>query len=237
MKRDPAAIAHGLETRIGHVFSRVEWLELALRHSSYVHEHGMRHTDCNERLEFLGDAVLEMISSRFLFERYPDKREGELTVERASLVCEKALAQDAERLGLGAYLMLGKGEEKMGGRSKQSMLADAMEALIGALYLDGGIEAAEAFILRFVLSGDAQRSSFTDKKTELQELLQAKDGPVIRYHTEAVSDRPDENGFVSAVFIGGEECGRGKGASKKAAEQEAAGEALEKLRAGRRKIH
>ena len=236
MKRDPGAPAHELEARIGHVFSRVERLELALRHSSYVHEHGMTHADCNERLEFLGDAVLEMISSRFLFERYPEKSEGDLTVERARLVCEQALAQDAERLGLGAFLMLGKGEEKMGGRKKPSMLADAMEALIGALYLDGGLEAAETFVLRFVLCADAEKTSFKDKKTELQELLQAKDGPKIRYCTEAVSDRPAEHGFVSAVLIDGEECGRGSGASKKAAEQAAAGEALEKLRARRRNI-
>lgn len=143
-----------------------------MRHSSYVNEHHMGRLDCNERLEFLGDAVLELVSSEFLYRNYPELPEGELTKLRASLVCEPTLAMDARALDLGEYLLLGKGEEATGGRRRDSIVSDAMEATIGAVFMDGGFEEARNFVRRFVLNDVQNKQMFQDSKTILQEMVQ-----------------------------------------------------------------
>ena len=214
-----------LQEKTGYVFRDPDLLARALRHSSFLNEHGMAYTDCNERLEYLGDAVLELVSSRFLFDAFPDRPEGELTRMRATLVCENALAAVARELELGDCLEMGRGEEKTGGRTKASVLSDAVEALIGAIYLDGGPESARAFIERFVLNDLEKKLRPSDHKTLLQELLQKK-GPVkIEYATEEQSG-PRGVRFVSEVSLDGVVLGRGAGHSKKEAEQDAAGQAL-----------
>ena len=160
-----------LEQKSGYRFRKFEWLELAMRHSSYTNEHHMARLECNERLEFLGDAVLELVSSEFLYKNYPELAEGELTKLRASLVCEPTLAYDARELDLGVYLLLGKGEEATGGRQRDSVISDAMEAVIGAIFMDGGFEEAKKFILRYILDDVEHKQLFHDSKTLLQELI------------------------------------------------------------------
>ena len=142
---------HHLEEKIRYQFNNQDLLRQALTHSSYTNEHRLSRNDCNERLEFLGDAVLELSSSRFLFEHYPEQPEGELTKIRASIVCEPTLAQCARQIGLGEYLSLGKGEDATGGRERDSILSDALEAVIGAIYLDGQFEEAKEFVYRFII--------------------------------------------------------------------------------------
>ena len=151
-----------LEEKTGYRFKNFEWLCMAMRHSSYVNEHHMGRLDCNERLEFLGDAVLELVSSEFLYRNYPELPEGELTKLRASLVCEPTLAMDARALDLGEYLLLGKGEEATGGRRRDSIVSDAMEATIGAVFMDGGFEEARNFVRRFVLNDVQNKQMFQD---------------------------------------------------------------------------
>ncbi len=211
-----------LESLIGYKFGDPGLLEHALTHSSYANERHWDKTRCNERLEFLGDAVLEVVSSDFLFKNYPSMPEGEMTKLRASLVCEQALDFCARAISLGDYLLLGKGEDLTGGRKRPSVVSDAMEALIGAIYLDGGLASAKEFIYRFVLNDIDHKKLFYDSKTILQELVQSHAGSGISY--ELVREEgPDHNKtFEIRALLDGREIGRGQGRSKKAAEQLAA---------------
>ena len=161
-----------LEERIGYRFENINLLKQALTHSSFTNEQKINRSKNYERLEFLGDAVLELVSSEFLFRSHPDMPEGELTKLRASMVCEPSLAFCARDLELGQFIRLGKGEESTGGRKRDSIISDAMEAVTGAVYLDGGMEAARAFINRFILSDLEDKQLFYDSKSNLQELIQ-----------------------------------------------------------------
>lgn len=218
-----------LEEKIGYAFHDRSLLKKAMMHSSYINEKQLPKHECNERLEFLGDAVLELVSSEFLFHAHPDMPEGELTKTRASMVCEPSLAFCARELKLGEYLLLGKGEDATGGRQRDSVTSDAMEALIGAIYLDGGFANAKEFIHRFVLNDLEHRKLFFDSKTILQEIVQAHFREHIQY--ELVNEEgPDHNkSFEVAVYIGRDFLGTGKGRTKKAAEQEAAYRSILKL--------
>ncbi len=163
-----------LEKRIGYSFQDKKLLEHAMIHSSYANEHHLGKLGCNERLEFLGDAVLEVVSSDFLFRTFPEMPEGDMTKTRASLVCEPTLAFCAQEIDLGGFLLLGKGEDATGGRGRDSVVSDAMEALIGAIYLDGGLANAKEFIHRFILNDMEHKQLFYDSKTILQEMVQAQ---------------------------------------------------------------
>ena len=211
-----------LERQIGYHFTNHTLFKQALTHSSYANEHHLSKSGCNERLEFLGDAVLELVCSDFLFSRYPDKPEGELTKIRASIVCEPTLAFCASQVSLGSYLLLGKGEESTGGRDRHSIVSDAMEALIGAIYLDGGFTNAKEFVHRFILNDMEHKQLFYDSKTILQEIVQSITEELLSY--EILSEKgPDHNkSFEVRALIGTREVGRGTGRTKKAAEQVAA---------------
>ena len=210
------------QSKIGYTFKNRHLLEQALTHSSYANEKHMKKHSDNERLEFLGDAVLEIVSSEFLFINYPQKPEGELTKLRASIVCEPTLALCTKPLDLGKYLRLGRGEDHTGGRKRKSILSDALEAVIGAIYLDGGFTNAKEFVLRFIMTDIENKQLFYDSKTILQEIVQANFKEVISYHLIG-EEGPDHNKiFRVAVHIGEEEYGVGEGRTKKAAEQEAA---------------
>ena len=218
-----------LEEKIGYCFQDQELLKHALRHSSYVNEKHMKKHECNERLEFLGDAVLEVVSSEFLFFEHQTMPEGELTKKRASMVCEPALAFCARDIDLGEYLLLGKGEEATGGRKRDSVTSDAMEALIGAIYLDGGFASAKEFIHRFILNDLENKKLFFDSKTILQEIVQGSSDEHVSY--ELIREEgPDHNKtFCTAVRIGGCTYGEGEGRTKKASEQQAAYQAILRL--------
>lgn len=219
-----------LEQRIGYLFQDKTLFRKALTHSSYVNEHRMDKLQCNERLEFLGDAVLEIVSSEYLYGKYPEKPEGELTKIRASIVCEPTLAFCADAIQLGSYLLLGRGEDSTGGRQRHSVVSDAMEALIGAIYLDGGFANAKEFIHSFVLNDIEHKQLFYDSKTILQEMVQAEVHHNVEY--EVLNEEgPDHNKtFEVCVLLGGREIGRGSGRTKKAAEQVAAYHGILKLR-------
>ena len=218
-----------LEKKIGYKFQRFDLLCQAMRHSSYANEKHMEKNECNERLEFLGDAVLELVSSEFLFFENKKMPEGELTRTRASIVCEPSLAFCARELNLGSYLLLGKGEENTGGRYRESLTSDALEALIGAIYLDGGFASAKEFIHRFVLNDLEHKKLFFDSKTILQEIVQGNFNEPIEY-TLLKEEGPDHNkSFFISVSIGNEVYGNGKGRTKKAAEQEATYQAILEL--------
>ena len=218
-----------LEEKIGYCFQDQELLKHAWRHSSYVNEKHMKKHECNERLEFLGDAVLEVVSSEFLFFEHQTMPEGELTKKRASMVCEPALAFCARDIDLGEYLLLGKGEEATGGRKRDSVTSDAMEALIGAIYLDGGFASAKEFIHRFILNDLENKKLFFDSKTILQEIVQGSSDEHVSY--ELIREEgPDHNKtFCTAVRIGGRTYGEGEGRTKKASEQQAAYQAILRL--------
>ena len=218
-----------LEEKIGYCFQDQELLKHALLHSSYVNEKHMKKHECNERLEFLGDAVLEVVSSEFLFFEHQTMPEGELTKKRASMVCEPALAFCARDIDLGEYLLLGKGEEATGGRKRDSVTSDAMEALIGAIYLDGGFASAKEFIHRFILNDLENKKLFFDSKTILQEIVQGSSDEHVSY--ELIREEgPDHNKtFCTAVRIGGRTYGEGEGRTKKASEQQAAYQAILRL--------
>lgn len=218
-----------LEEKIGYCFQDQELLKHALRHSSYVNEKHMKKHECNERLEFLGDAVLEVVSSEFLFFEHQTMPEGELTKKRASMVCEPALAFCARDIDLGEYLLLGKGEEATGGRKRDSVTSYAMEALIGAIYLDGGFASAKEFIHRFILNDLENKKLFFDSKTILQEIVQGSSDEHVSY--ELIREEgPDHNKtFCTAVRIGGRTYGEGEGRTKKASEQQAAYQAILRL--------
>ena len=220
-----------LEKKIGYDFRDFSLLKTAMMHSSYTNERRLEKYRCNERLEFLGDAVLELVSSEFLFRESPRVSEGELTKTRASMVCEPSLAMCARDIGLGDYLLLGKGEEATGGRKRDSITSDAMEALIGAIYLDGGFTSAKEFIHRFVLTDLEDKKLFYDSKTILQEMVQADRNREISYHLVGEKGPDHNKSFSVEVLIGGDVYGAGQGRTKKAAEQQAAYEAILKLRA------
>lgn len=219
-----------LEEKIGYHFQDPKLLKKAMMHSSYVNELHVPKYECNERLEFLGDAVLELVSSEFLYKEHPTVSEGELTRTRASMVCEPSLAFCARDIELGSFLLLGKGEEATGGRNRDSVTSDAMEALIGAIYLDSGFTSAKEFIHKFILSDLENKKLFFDSKTILQEIVQGKDAEAISYRL-IKEEGPDHNKlFYVEVFVGETSYGTGKGRTKKAAEQEAAYQAILKLK-------
>lgn len=208
--------------KIGYTFRNQDYLKLALTHSSYSNEHKSHKKDNNERLEYLGDAVLELSVSDFLYHAYPDKNEGELTKLRSSLVCERTLSGCAREISLGAALRLSKGEHLTGGRERDSILSDAFEALIGAIYLDGGIEEARAFIKRFLLTDVEDKALFYDAKTILQEIVQAETKERLSYHL-IKEEGPDHcKEFTVETWIGDKAVAVGTGKTKKAAEQMAA---------------
>lgn len=220
-----------LEEKIGYNFKDSHLLRHAVTHSSYVNEKHMKKADCNERLEFLGDAVLELISSEYLFFENQTMPEGELTKLRASMVCEKALAFCARDLELGSYLLLGKGEDATGGRFRESITSDALEALIGAIYLDGGFANAKEFILKYILNDLEGKRLFYDSKTILQEIVQRDFKEEEIQYVIIGEEGPDHaKRFIVEVRIGEKTAGTGKGSTKKAAEQEAAYRAIIALR-------
>ncbi len=211
-----------LEKRIGYSFKDKNLLEHAMIHSSYANEHKLGRLGCNERLEFLGDAVLELISSEFLFKTYPQMPEGDMTKTRASVVCEPTLAFCAQEIELGNFLLLGKGEDATGGRGRDSVVSDAMEALIGAIYLDGGFANAKEFVHRFILNDMEHKKLFYDSKTILQEIVQGRTNEALIYDL-VKEEGPDHcKSFEVAAMLGDREIGRGNGRTKKAAEQLAA---------------
>lgn len=219
-----------LEERIGYRFQDVSLLQQALTHSSYANEHPG--TKDYERLEFLGDAVLEMVSSAYLFGRYPSLREGELSKERAALVCENALAFCAKELRISEEMFLGRGEEAGGGRKRASIIADMMEAVIGAIYLDGGMEAARNHIERFILTKPNSDEQFHDYKSALQELVQEKQGTILHYELCKEEGPEHEKTFLTAVCLNGKRIGEGEGRSKKESEQRAAYQAVTAIQNG-----
>ena len=219
-----------LQEVIGYQFKDPGLLTHALTHSSYANEKHWDKTRCNERLEFLGDAVLEVISSDFLFHTYESMPEGEMTKLRASLVCEPTLAYCADVIPLGDYLLLGKGEDLTGGRKRPSVVSDAMEAVIGAIYLDGGLANAKEFIHRFILNDIEHKQLFYDSKTILQEMIQATAGAHLEYEILREEGPDHHKVFEVRALSGGEELGRGTGGTKKAAEAVAAYHGILKLR-------
>ncbi len=211
-----------LESNIKYKFHDMSLLKTAVTHSSYANENrgGIKY---NERLEFLGDAVLQLVTSDKLFRENPTMPEGKMSKTRAALVCEDALAGYAGEIELGEFMLLGKGEEMSGGRHRPSILADAFEALIGAIYLDGGMKEAKKFILRFV---DAAHMSLRDFKTLLQEIIRKNPGERLSYVVTGESGPDHDKSFVVEVHLNSNIIGRGTGKSKKQAEQAAAKEAL-----------
>lgn len=220
-----------LEEKLGYCFKDKALLRQAVTHSSYANEQKInRHADY-ERLEFLGDAVLETITSIYIYETYPKLSEGEMTRKRATIVCGSALAFCARDLELGKYILLGKGEEATGGREKENITSDVVEAIIGAIFLDGGYEGAKEFIHRIVLSDLESKELFFDSKSLLQEHVQRKCGSTLSYAVLTETGPDHEKEFVVEVQVNGKAMGRGSGKTKKLAEQRAAYEALLALRA------
>lgn len=218
-----------LENKIGYIFKKKELLMNALTHTSFANEHKAKKMKDNERLEFLGDAVLEMVSSEFLFKNMKDMPEGDMTKLRASLVCEPTLAIDAREIGLDDYIYLGKGEEATGGRKRDSIVSDAFEALIGAIFLDGGIEKAKEFILKYALDDIENKRLFHDSKTILQERINMVKIGKLSYEIIEESG-PDHNKSYKAVAkLDDTVIGEGTGHTKKSAEQQAAYGALKAL--------
>lgn len=229
-KEEMPARFFGLEDKIGYHFHNKDLLRRALMHTSYSNEHRMGKLDNNERLEFLGDAVLELITSDFLYRKYSGYPEGKLTRLRASLVCEPTLALCSRDIDLGNYLLLGKGEDATGGRNRDSIVSDAMEAVIGAIYLDGGLDEAKKFILRFILNDIEKKQLFYDSKTILQEMIQSEHKDQLFYELLKEEGPDHDKQFTTRVMLGSTELGRGKGRTKKASEQEAAYYAILKLK-------
>lgn len=222
-----------LEAKLGYVFQDRRLLENALMHSSYANENRAHGCTSNERLEFLGDSVLGMVTATRLYQLYPDMPEGKMSRLRAELVCEQSLHAVALELRLGDYIRLGHGETRNGGRERPSILADAVEAIIAAMYLDGGLGPAKRFILDHILTGlaDGQMHHVSDYKTDLQERVQRKPGQTLEY-TLLSESGPDHNKtFTMNVLLNGQEIGQGSGRTKKEAEQAAAKCALERMEA------
>ena len=223
-----------LERRIQHRFAHPELLETALTHSSFANEQKPQQVQYNERLEFLGDSVLSIVVSQYIFTHYTMLPEGDLSKVRATVVCEKSLASFARRLELGLFLRMGRGEEQNHGRQRDSILADAFEALLAALYLDAGLETVTAFLMPFVepaVEAAIEGHRFQDYKTELQELIQRKSGQSLSYVLLGESGPDHDKLFTSEVCLNGRPIGSGTGRTKKEAEQAAAHAALEALKA------
>ncbi len=221
-----------LEKKIHYKFKNKELCKNALMHSSYANEHKYPKYKSNERIEFLGDAVLELVSSEFLFAENMTMPEGELTKTRASIVCEQSLAFCAREIRLNDHLLMGKGEEVTGGRNRASIISDALEALIGAIYLDGGFASAKEFIHKFVLNDLDKKKLFYDSKTTLQEMVQGKYKENIQYIL-LKEDGPEHNkSFFVEVRLGDRSLGKGSGRTKKLAEQKAAYKAIIELQKG-----
>ena len=219
-----------LEVAIGYRFRNISLLQNALTHSSYANERWHNSLLCNERLEFLGDSILGMLVAEYLFRSFPDRPEGELTRMRADMVCEKTLAAAANRIGLGEHLLLGHGEEQGGGRARASILADAMESVIAACFLDGGMDAALKVVQQFILvEVPVKKMHNADYKTALQELVQQKKNQALSYVLVGESGPDHDKHFDVEVKLNGNVVGSGSGSSKKRAEQMAAKTAIEKL--------
>ena len=223
-----------LESLLGHQFRDPRWVHQALMHSSRIPERAAGEPEeSNEKLEFLGDAVLELVVSEELVREFPDWSEGQLSKSRARLVNATAISLSAQRLGVGKYLLLGRGEEKTGGRTKPALLADAYEALIAAVYLDGGLEAARGFVRRSLVEGaisvEAERLGHTDHKSALQEFLQSRGMTPGEYHVISETGPDHQKTFRVEVRIGGQVTAIGCGKTKKEAEQSAAIAALIQL--------
>lgn len=222
-------VTEELEKKLGYTFQDRTLLETALSHSSYANENKALSLESNERLEFLGDFVLGQIVATYLYLRYPKMPEGQMTRLRADLVCETSLHEVAQKLELGRYIKLGRGEEHTGGRERESILADAVEAVIAAMYLDGGIDVSKHFIDTYILAGfEAEEThSVTDYKTALQERVQRRAGQVLNYELVAQSGPDHRKTFTMRVTLNGKSIGEGNGRTKKEAEQNAAKSGLE----------
>lgn len=220
----------GFQKIIQYQFNNIGLLKNALTHSSYANEKKTGNYKDNERLEFLGDAVLELTSSEFIYTSNPDMNEGKMTRLRASIVCEPTLAMCARQIHLQEYIMLGKGEDLTGGRTRDSIISDALEALIGAIYLDGGFANAKEFILKYILNDLEGKRLFYDSKTILQEIVQASYEEPLEYEI-LKEEGPDHNKtFEVRALLGTKEIGRGSGRTKKSAEAVAAYRGILKLR-------
>ena len=217
-----------LERKLGYTFRDKSLLRTALTHSSYANEH---HLVCNERLEFLGDSILGFVTADFLYRNFPERPEGEMTRLRADLVCETNLARCAATILLGDHLLLGHGEQAGGGSRRASIVADATESVIAAVYLDGGFEPAKDLIYRLILSDlpKGQQLRNVDYKTQFQELVQRKKDQTIHYELIGETGPDHDKNFVVQVLLNGEKVGQGSGSSKKRAEQAAADSAIQVL--------
>ena len=215
-----------LEETLGYTFHDRSLLENALTHSSYANENRFKGCQSNERLEFLGDSVLGMVTADYLFRTHPDLPEGELTRTRSALVCEESLVEVAKAWGLGEYLRLGKGENAGGGRRRPSIQADAVEAVLAAVYLDGGIGSARKIIQKYILDRESEKARNRDYKTALQELVQRESGQVLQYRLTGSSGPDHAKIFTVEVDLNGATIGQGEGHSKKEAEQNAARAAI-----------
>jgi ribonuclease-3 len=225
-------VMENVEKRIRYKFQNQEYLRRALTHSSYANEHKKTDMKNNERLEFLGDSVLGLIISEYLYNNFNTHEEGQLTKMRAKIVCEASLGEASRKLRLGEVMLFGRGEEMTGGRDRTSILSDAFEAVVAALFLDGGIEVARTFVLRELhdtIENAAQGKLFTDYKTKLQEEIQIKKGNRIKY--EIVKEEGPDHAklFHTNVLLNDAVIGSGSGRSKKESEQEAAKAGLRKL--------
>ena len=220
----------GIEKEIGYEFKNKELLKTALTHTSYAYE---KHINSNEKLEFLGDSILEFLSSRYLYENYPNLREGEMTKVRATVVCEKSLYKIASKHNFGKYLYLGKSEKINGGNKRPAILADSVEAVIAAMYLDGGLEIVDNFIKNNLKEEIEQASTHVgdkDYKTVLQEKLQEGGDVKIEYEITKESGPDHDKSFEAQVRFNGKVLAKGSGKSKKGAEMQAAKKALEKIK-------
>lgn len=216
------------EEKIGYCFKNKELLKTALTHSSYANENKLPHD--NERLEFLGDSVLGFVTAEYLFNEFKARPEGALTKLRAAVVCEKSLFKFAEKISLGDFILMGRGEEHTGGRNRPSIVSDAFEAVIAAMYIDGGIEVAKPYILSFIKDAVKREASFKDNKSLLQEEIQRIKGNVLSYEEIGESGPDHDKHFNFVVKLNGKVIGEGEGKSKKEAEQAAAGNALLELK-------
>ena len=219
-----------LENALGYRFSNITLLQNALTHSSFANERWHDSLRSNERLEFLGDSILGMVVADHLYRNFPDRPEGELTRMRADMVCEQSLAAVANQLGLGEHMLLGHGEERFGGKTRPSILADAVESIIAASYLDGGFEAAAGIVRRFILTQvPVKKLNNADYKTALQELVQQKKNQSLVYMLVGSYGPAHDKSFKVQVSLNGKVVGTGEGSSKKRAEQDAAHRAIELL--------
>ena len=219
-----------LEQKIGYEFRDKKLLKQAMSHTSFANEQKINKLESYERIEFLGDAILEMVSSEYFYFAHPQTSEGNLTKMRASAVCEPSLAITARQLEVGKYILLGKGEEATGGRDRDSIISDVVEALIGAIYLDGGLEPAKQFILTYVLNDLENKQLFYDAKSILLELVQSKKIGQFEYRLVGEEGPDHEKVFWTEAVLDGEVIGQGEGPSKKLSEQQAAYKALLVLR-------